>query len=45
MDGSIDVLMDRLMDQSIDGWMDGGMDRGAFYKGDTDQSIGSVVRG
>ena len=33
------------MDQSMDGWMDGGMDRGAFYEGDTDQSMGSVVRG
>ena len=33
------------MDQSMDGWMDGGMDCGAFYKGDTDQSMGSVVRG
>ena len=33
------------MDQSRDGWMDGGMDRGVFYKGDTNQSMGSVVRG
>ena len=33
------------MDQSIDGWMDGRMDRGAFYEGDTDKSMGSVVRG
>ena len=31
------------MDQSMDGWMDGGMDRGAFYEGDTDQIMGSVV--
>ena len=37
--------MDRLIDQSMDGWMDVGMDRGAFYEGDTDQSMGSVVRG
>ena len=29
----------------MDGWMDGGMDCGAFYKGDTAQSMGSVVRG
>ena len=33
------------MDQSMDGWMDRGMDRGTFYEGDTDQSMGSVVRG
>ena len=33
------------MDQSMDGWMDGGMDRGAFYEGDTDQIMGSVIRG
>ena len=49
IDLSIDVsmygLMDRLMDQSMDGWMDRGMDRGLFYEGDTDQSMGSVVRG
>ena len=29
----------------MDGWMDGGMDCGAFYKGGTAQSMGSVVRG
>ena len=34
-----------MMDQSIDLWMDGGMDRCAFYKGDSDQSMGSVLRG
>ena len=45
MDRSINVAMDRLMDQSMDGWMDGGIDRGAFYEGETDQSMGSVVRG
>ena len=33
------------MDQSMDGWIDGGMDCGAFYEGDTDQSMGSVVIG
>ena len=33
------------MYQSMDRWMDGGMDRGAFYEGDTYQSMGSVVRG
>ena len=37
--------MDRLMDQSMDGWMDGGRGPGVFYEGDTDQSMGSVVRG
>ena len=50
MDRSMDARcingsMDRLMDQSMDGWMDGGMYRGASYEGDTDQSMGSVVRG
>ena len=45
IDGSINGLMDKLMDQSMDGWMDGGIDRGAFYEGETDQSMGSVVRG
>ena len=25
-------------------WVDGLMDRGAFYEGDTDQSMGSVFR-
>ena len=33
------------MDQSLDGWMDGLMDRGAFYEGDTYQTMGSVFRG
>ena len=33
------------MDQSMDGWMYGGIDHCAFYEGDTDQSMGSVVRG
>ena len=37
--------MDRLIDQSMDGWMYGGMDRGTFYEEETDQSMGSVVRG
>ena len=37
--------MDRMMDQSMDGWMDGGMDCGTFYEGDTDKSMGLVVRG
>ena len=37
--------MDILIDQSMDGWMNGGVDRGAFYKGDSDQSMGSVLRG
>ena len=49
IDGSIDVSMDismyRLMDKSMDGWSNGGMDCGTFYKGDTNQSMGSVVRG
>ena len=43
IDGWIDGSMDILMDQSMDGWMDGGRDCGAFYEGDTDQSMGSVV--
>ena len=33
------------MDQSMDRWMDGGMDRGNVFEGDTDQSMGSVIRG
>ena len=33
------------MDKSMDGWMDRGMNPGTFYKGDTDQSMGLVVRG
>ena len=37
--------MYRLVDQSMNVWIDGGMDCGAFYEGDTDQSMGSVVRG
>ena len=45
IDRSINVLMDIFMDQSLDGWMGGGMDCGAFYEWDTDQSMGSVVRG
>ena len=33
------------MDKSMDGWTDGGMDRVAFYEGDTDQIMVSMVRG
>ena len=33
------------MIKSMDGRMDGGIDCGAFYEGDTDQSMGSVIRG
>ena len=29
----------------MDGWMDVGMDCGAFYEGDKNLSMGSVVRG
>ena len=45
MDEWMDRSMDWCMDQSMGGWMDGGMDRGAFYKGDKDQSMGTVVIG